>query len=68
MDLITFLIILLVVEFFIIACCLLVVTYLLIRSLKTVANFTNSLSKVKALLAVPALAVALLGKIIKKRG
>lgn len=68
MDLITFLIILLVIEFFIIAVCLFIITYLLIKSLKTVANFTNSLGRMKALLTIPALFVALFSKIIKKRG
>ncbi|EKD84810.1 MAG: hypothetical protein ACD_38C00156G0006 [uncultured bacterium] len=68
MDLTTILLIILGVEFFIIAVCTLIITYLLVRTLKTVANFTNSLGKMRALLTVPALVLALLSKIIKKRG
>ena len=64
----SFLIILLAIEVFVIAVCFIVITYFLVKTLKSVSAFTNSLGRVKPLLTIPALIVALLGKIIKRRG
>lgn len=64
--------------FLTIAVCAVFVTYFLVRALKSVTTLTDSLEnttqeiknklQIRALLAVPALMIGLINKILKKRG
>ncbi|MDP3758517.1 MAG: hypothetical protein Q8Q86_02260 [Candidatus Daviesbacteria bacterium] len=68
---------LLVVGFLVITACIVLTTYYLVKALKSVINLTESLEEttenikgklqMKFLAAIPALLVALAGKLIKRR-
>lgn len=69
--------IVLTIGFLIITVCVIFITYYLIQALKSVTNLTDSLEEttqniknkiqLKALAAIPALLIALAGKVIKKK-
>lgn len=72
-----FLNIILIIGFFVITVCIVYVSYYLVQALKSVTNLSDSLEdtaqgikdkiQIKALAAIPALLVAIAGKIIKKK-
>lgn len=63
-----FLTILLAIELFVITACVVFVSYFLIRALKSLTHAAESFGRVKPLLAIPALLVALVSRLFKKRG
>lgn len=70
--------IILAVGFIVITVCVVYVTYYLVQALKSITNLSDSLDEttqdikgklqMKALAAVPALLIALVSKVLKKRG
>lgn len=66
MSLQGFLTILLAVELFVITVCIVVVSFYLVKALKSIIRFSDSLRGMKPFLAIPALIIALLSKLIKK--
>ncbi|MDO8489163.1 MAG: hypothetical protein Q7S42_03525 [Candidatus Omnitrophota bacterium] len=60
--------ILLAIELFVITACIAVVSYFLIKTLKSISHTAESFGKIKALIPIPALLIAILSKIFKKRG
>ncbi len=64
----TFLTILLAIELLVITVCIAFVSYFLIKTLKSISKTAESFGRIKAFLPIPALLVAILSKIFKKRG
>ena len=60
--------ILLAVELFIITVCIAFASYFLIKTLKSISQTAESFGRMKTLIPIPALLVAILSKIFKKRG
>lgn len=60
--------ILLAIELFVITVCIAFVSYFLVRALKSISQTAESFGKMKALIPIPALLLAILSKIFKKRG
>lgn len=63
-----FLTILLAVELFVITACIVLVTYFFIKALKSFAHLAESFGKIKTFIPLPALLVAIVSRIFKKRG
>lgn len=61
------LIVLIALEFLVIAICVVLVTYFLAKALRSFKNLSNSVKGLKPFIAIPALAVAIVSKIIKRR-
>lgn len=64
----TILIILLVTELLVIAACFAVITFFLLRTLRTLTDFINSLGRIRSFITIPALIAAIVSKFLKKRG
>ncbi|MCL5784218.1 MAG: hypothetical protein M1142_02590 [Patescibacteria group bacterium] len=65
------LIALIAIEFLIIASCILIVTYFFVKTLRSVSETSKSINEklqMKFVAFIPALLVALIGRIFKKRG
>lgn len=62
------LIILLAVELFVITVCIALVSYFLIKTLKSITHTAESFGRIKTFIPIPALLIAILSKIFKKRG
>lgn len=63
-----FLTILLAIELFVITACIVLVSYFLIKALKSLTHLAESFGRIKPLLTIPALIVALVSRLFKKRG